>query len=176
MYWFFLSSNSRSAPPSLQIVSTRAKQFESGRSLPDDDPIIRDRMSYHRSELARISAKKVVPNVTVRAREFETRNIEPKRDTSTSSTNSGVVLRKTHRDSRSLDSSGKQYSLITARWMENLRISSLILIDSTNVGSTGSINSLSDHYFPRLSGNITVPIGSKYLHVPPPKDYHESEG
>ncbi|KAK9712627.1 PDZ domain [Popillia japonica] len=142
----------RSAPPSLQIVSTRAKQFESGRSLPDDDPIIRDRMSYHRSELARISAKKVVPNVTVRAREFETRNIEPKRDTSTSSTNSGVVLRKTHRDSRSLDSS-----------------------DSTNVGSTGSINSLSDHYFPRLSGNITVPIGSKYLHVPPPKDYHESE-
>ncbi|KRT85820.1 PDZ domain-containing protein, partial [Oryctes borbonicus] len=143
----------RSAPPpGLQIVSTRAKQFESGRSLPDDDPIMRDRMSYHRSELARLSAKKVVPNVTVRAREFETRNMEPKRDTSTSSTNSAVVLRKTHRDSRSLDSS-----------------------DSTNVGSTGSINSISEHhYLPRLSGNITVPIGSKYLHVPPPKEYQES--
>lgn len=88
----------------LQVVSKRARQFESGRPMPEDDPMLKDRTSFYRSELARLSSKRVVPNVTIRAHEFESRSSEPRHDTSGSSTNSG--LRRHHRDSRSLDSSG----------------------------------------------------------------------
>ena len=69
--------------------------------MVQDDPLVTDRMSFYKSELARISAKRVVPNVTIRAREFETRSSEPRKD------NIGTVLRKSNRDSRSLDNSGK---------------------------------------------------------------------
>lgn len=90
-------------PPSVQMVHKRARQFESGRPLPEDDPILSDRTSFYRSELARLSSKKVVPNVTERAQEFETRSSEPRRD--------AVAVpaspKKIQRDSRSLESTGK---------------------------------------------------------------------
>ncbi|KAF2882336.1 hypothetical protein ILUMI_23835 [Ignelater luminosus] len=125
----------------LQMVSKRTKQFESGRPLPEDDPMLKDRTSFYRSELARISSKRVVPHVTIRAHEFESRSSEPRRDTSGSSTNS--VLRRQHRDSRSLDSSG----------------------------SNASSSSINEVVQSKLSGNVMIPFGSKYIHVPPPQDY-----
>lgn len=86
----------------------RAKDFESGRPLPEDDPVPGNRMNFSRSELARLSSKKLVPNVCERAHEYEIRTVEPKRDTSGTSTNSGnSVLKRIQRDSRSLDSSGR---------------------------------------------------------------------
>ncbi|KAK5645164.1 hypothetical protein RI129_006464 [Pyrocoelia pectoralis] len=95
----------------LQMVSKRTKQFESGRPLPEDDPMLKDRTSFYKSELARLSSKRVVPHVTIRAHEFESRSSEPRRDTSGSSTN--TLLRRQHRDSRSLDSSDMQHELDT---------------------------------------------------------------
>lgn len=92
-------------PPTMQMVSKRARQFESGRPLPEDDPQSYDRTSFYRSELARLSSKHAVPNVNCRAREFETMS-EPRRDGSSSSANSASTLRRSHRDSRSLESSG----------------------------------------------------------------------
>lgn len=88
------------------MVHKRARQFESGRPLPEDDPLLSDRTSFYRSELARLSSKKVVPNVTERAQEFEILSNEPRRDSSTPiSTTSSP--KKIQRDSRSLDSNGK---------------------------------------------------------------------
>ncbi|XP_050421617.1 rho GTPase-activating protein 21 isoform X3 [Adelges cooleyi] len=47
----------------LQVVSMRAKQFESGK--------IDDKTDFYRSELARLSSKHNVPNVAVRKMEYE---------------------------------------------------------------------------------------------------------
>lgn len=98
-------------PQNFQIVIKRAKQFESGTAIPDDDPLLSNRTSFYRSELARLSSKRVVPNVTERAQEYEilTAN-EPKRDnsgTSMNSTGSSSTLKQKllQRDGRSLDSS-----------------------------------------------------------------------
>ncbi|KAJ8957781.1 hypothetical protein NQ314_006494, partial [Rhamnusium bicolor] len=102
----FYVDDRRIYPPGLQMVHKRAKDFESGRPLPEDDPIPGNRMNFSRSELARLSSKKLVPNVTERAHEYEIRAVEPRRDNSGVSTNSGSsVLRRIQRDSRSLDSS-----------------------------------------------------------------------
>ncbi|XP_068965590.1 rho GTPase-activating protein 23 isoform X4 [Bombus flavifrons] len=60
-------------PQGLQIVSKRAKQFESGRLLSDDDEPTGDRISLYKSELSRLSTKHSVPNVAVRRREFESK-------------------------------------------------------------------------------------------------------
>lgn len=60
-------------PQGLQIVSKRAKQFESGRLLSDDDEPTGDRTNLYRSELSRLSNKRSVPNVAVRKREFESK-------------------------------------------------------------------------------------------------------
>ncbi|XP_017878527.1 uncharacterized protein LOC108624059 isoform X5 [Ceratina calcarata] len=60
-------------PQGLQIVSKRAKQFESGRLLSDDDEPTGDRTSLYKSELSRLSNKRSVPNVAVRKREFESK-------------------------------------------------------------------------------------------------------
>lgn len=93
-------------PPGPQLVQKRAKEFESGRPLPEDDPVLSNRMKFSRSELARISSKKLVPNVCERAQEYETR-VEPRRDPSgTSTTSDQSQNKKIQRDSRSLDSSG----------------------------------------------------------------------
>ncbi|CAH1110589.1 unnamed protein product [Psylliodes chrysocephalus] len=92
--------------PPLQIVSRRAKDFESGRPLPDDDPVQTNRTSFSKSELARLSSKILVPNVTERAQEYEIKASEPRKDTSLTSTNSSSsILKRIQRDSRSLDSS-----------------------------------------------------------------------
>jgi hypothetical protein len=50
-----------------QMVSRRARQFESGR-------VEEDRTVLYRSELARMSAKKVVPDVVHRKQEFESKS------------------------------------------------------------------------------------------------------
>ncbi|XP_076290476.1 rho GTPase activating protein at 19D isoform X8 [Lasioglossum baleicum] len=70
-------------PQGLQIVSKRAKQFESGRLLSDDDEPTGDRTSLYKSELSRLSSKRSVPNVAVRKREFESKAEaqEPRRST-----------------------------------------------------------------------------------------------
>ncbi|XP_011300531.1 uncharacterized protein RhoGAP19D isoform X3 [Fopius arisanus] len=79
-------------PQGLQIVSRRAKQFESGRLLSDDDEPTSDRTNLYKSELSRLSNKRSVPNVAVRKREFESKA-------------EGVEGRRAnHRESKSLDS------------------------------------------------------------------------
>lgn len=68
-------------PQGLQIVSRRAKQFESGCLLSDEDEPAGDRTNLYKSELSRLSNKKSVPNVAVRKREFESKaeSQEPRR-------------------------------------------------------------------------------------------------
>ena len=60
-------------PQGLQIVSRRAKQFESGKLMSDDDEPTSDRTNLYKSELSRLSNKRSVPNVAVRKREFESK-------------------------------------------------------------------------------------------------------
>ncbi|XP_011645064.1 rho GTPase-activating protein 21 isoform X1 [Pogonomyrmex barbatus] len=60
-------------PQGLQIVSRRAKQFESGRLMSDEDEPAGDRTNLYKSELSRLSNKRSVPNVAVRKREFESK-------------------------------------------------------------------------------------------------------
>ncbi|XP_071445903.1 rho GTPase-activating protein 21 [Hetaerina americana] len=62
----------QSPPPSLQLVSRRARQFESGEVAEEGEAIV-DKTNFYRSELSRLSSKKSVPNVAVRKREFECR-------------------------------------------------------------------------------------------------------
>ncbi|XP_046741051.1 uncharacterized protein LOC124408260 isoform X8 [Diprion similis] len=85
-------------PQGLQIVSRRAKQFESGRLLSDDDEPTSDRTNLYKSELSRLSSKRSVPNVAVRKREFESKAEarEPRRIPA-------------HRESKSLES-GRELS------------------------------------------------------------------
>lgn len=68
-------------PQGLQIVSKRAKQFESGRLMSDEDEPAGDRTNLYKSELSRLSNKRSVPNVAVRKREFESKaeSHEPRR-------------------------------------------------------------------------------------------------
>lgn len=68
-------------PQGLQIVSRRAKQFESGRLLSDEDEPTNDRTNLYKSELSRLTNKRSVPNVAVRKREFESKaeSQEPRR-------------------------------------------------------------------------------------------------
>lgn len=90
-------------------MQKRAKEFESGRPLPENDPVPLNRMNFSRSELARLSSKKLVPNVCERAQEYETR-VEPRRDPVrdfVTPPNTGpTIVKRIQRDSRSLDSSG----------------------------------------------------------------------
>jgi len=60
-----------SAPqlPVSQLVSRRARHFQDEEADHD-----RDRTAFYRSELARLSARKGVPEVAVRKREFESRS------------------------------------------------------------------------------------------------------
>lgn len=88
-------------PPSIQMVHKRARQFESGK--PENDPQLSDRTLYFKSEIARFSSKKIVPNVTERAQEFETRSEPTNRETPSTI----ITPKKIQRDSRSLDSNGK---------------------------------------------------------------------
>ncbi|XP_051153796.1 uncharacterized protein LOC127276895 isoform X4 [Leptopilina boulardi] len=71
-------------PQGLQIVSRRAKQFELGKLMSDDDEPTSDRTNLYKSELSRLSNKRSVPNVAVRKREFESKaeTQEPRRLTS----------------------------------------------------------------------------------------------
>ncbi|KAK9889820.1 hypothetical protein WA026_007188 [Henosepilachna vigintioctopunctata] len=87
----------------IQLVSTRTKQFESGKALPEDDPLLSDRTSFYKSELSKISSKRLVPNVNERTQEYEIRSSDPRRDPATNATLS--TQKKIQRDSRSLDSS-----------------------------------------------------------------------
>nr|XP_050846347.1 uncharacterized protein LOC127062360 isoform X5 [Vespula vulgaris] len=68
-------------PQGLQIVSRRAKQFESGRLLSDDEEPTSDRTNLYKSELSRLSNKRSVPNVAIMKREFESKaeSQEPRR-------------------------------------------------------------------------------------------------
>lgn len=68
-------------PQGLQIVSRRAKQFELGKLMSDDDEPTSDRTNLYKSELSRLSNKRSVPNVAVRKREFESKaeTQEPRR-------------------------------------------------------------------------------------------------
>ncbi|XP_045473167.1 uncharacterized protein LOC123679748 isoform X9 [Harmonia axyridis] len=92
-----------------QLVFTRTRQFESGKPLPEDDPLLSDRTSFYKSELSKISSKRLVPNVTERAQEYEIRAVDPRREVSTNASSSS--LKKIQRDSRSLDSSDVSESL-----------------------------------------------------------------
>jgi hypothetical protein len=103
------NQNSSHMHPMLQLVSRRARQFETGR-LDEEEGRASDRTSLYRSELSRLSSKRSVPNVAVRKREFESR--------STSSSASGEAKdgRRMNRESRSLESAGNgQYLLFVCR-------------------------------------------------------------
>lgn len=99
MYKFY-----RLYPSSLQMVHKRARQFESGKPLPEDDPVVTNRTNFYRSELARLSSKRVVPNVTERAQEYEIRSSESKKDIPVL-----AATKRNQRDTRSLESNGKFY-------------------------------------------------------------------
>lgn len=103
------NDNNNCYTASLQMVHKRAKQFESGKPLPEDDPSVNDRTSFYKSELSRMSEKKVVPNVPDRTREFElmSSNELLRENTSAGSTNVTSAIRRSHRDTRSLESTGK---------------------------------------------------------------------
>ncbi|XP_008198093.1 rho GTPase-activating protein 21 isoform X3 [Tribolium castaneum] len=132
-----ISDDKRLYPTSLQMVHKRARQFESGK--PENDPQVSDRTLYFKSEIARFSSKKIVPNVTERAQEFETRSEPTNRETPATT----ISPKRIQRDSRSLDSNG----------------------------STGSNTSLGETIAKRLSGNVMISTGSKYIHCPPPSEY-----
>lgn len=100
-----IAINGANAENCYQMVHKTAKQFESGKPMIED-PLISDRTSFYKSELSRISEKKVQPTVPDRAREFELMT-ELQRDNSTTSTSTTTShLRRNHRDTRSLESSG----------------------------------------------------------------------
>jgi hypothetical protein len=88
--------------PMLQLVSRRARQFETGR-LDEEEGPPSDRTSLYRSELSRLSSKRSVPNVAVRKREFESRS------TSSSASGGPKDGRRMNRDSRSLESAGNEF-------------------------------------------------------------------
>lgn len=94
--------------PMLQLVSRRARQFETGR-LDDEEGPPSDRTSLYRSELSRLSSKRSVPNVAVRKREFESR--------SASASTSGAAKdgRRLNRESRSLENAGNGIDLCFPR-------------------------------------------------------------
>ncbi|XP_057657172.1 rho GTPase-activating protein 21-B isoform X18 [Diorhabda carinulata] len=139
--------------PPLQIVSKRAKDFESGKPLPEDDPIQANKTNFSRSELARLSSKKLVPNVTELAQDYEIKASEPKKDTSlTSTTSSNSVLKRIQRDSRSLDSSGSNAS--------SASVHEILFGGGSGKG---------------LSGNVTISSGSKYLHCPLPSEFQSGK-
>ncbi|CAG9860235.1 unnamed protein product [Phyllotreta striolata] len=145
----YYGTDGRVYSPPLQIVSRRAKEFESGKPLPDDDPVQSNRAGFSKSELARLSSKILRPNVTERAHEYETRTTEPRKDASSTSANSASssVLKRIQRDSRSLDSSGSNASSAS--------------VNEVLFGSGSG---------KKLSGNVMISSGSKYLHCPPPSE------
>lgn len=63
-------------------------------------------MNFSRSELARLSSKKLVPNVCERAHEYETR-VEPRTDPSSSGHS---VFERMQANSKSMDNTGKFFS------------------------------------------------------------------
>lgn len=93
--------------PMLQLVSRRARQFETGR-LDEEEGLASDRTSLYRSELSRLSSKRSVPNVAVRKREFESRSTS----TSTSASGGAKDCRRMNRESRSLESAGNGLCLL----------------------------------------------------------------
>nr|XP_023020694.1 uncharacterized protein LOC111509223 [Leptinotarsa decemlineata] len=176
--------------PPLQMVYKRAKDFESGRPLPEDDPVPGNRMNFSKSELARLSSKKLVPNVTERAHEYETRAVtEPRRDTSlTSTTSSSSVLKRIHYFKlyitfienypplivNSIKGKYLQRQLFKQQLDEKEPDSALHtdigwLNRRSNVSSVSVNEILSGSR--GLSGNVTVSSGSKYLHCPLPAEW-----
>jgi hypothetical protein len=143
------------------MVHKRARQFESGKPLPEDDPSVSDRTSLFKSELARITVKQVVPNVTERAQEYEIRSVEPKRETPTTST-----PKKIQRDARSLESNGKLVQCCRYGCTD---------FGEESTSSSSSI-SMSEVIAKRLSGNVMISTGSKYIHCPPPSEYGKPTG
>ncbi|CAH1973615.1 unnamed protein product [Acanthoscelides obtectus] len=138
---------------SLQVVHRRARDFESGRPPPpDDDPTAAARLTAAGSELARLGAKRLQPRVTERAMEYDARaaTVSPPPQQQGETGAAVPAIRKqpqVYRDSRSLDGSGSN-------------------------ASSSSIPEDGEHSLPyaskRLSGNVTITSGSKYLHCPPP--------
>ncbi|EEB12293.1 conserved hypothetical protein [Pediculus humanus corporis] len=104
----------------LHIVSQRAKQFETGQLEEEEN-----KTHFYRSELARLSGKKTVPNVAVRKQEFE----------------------RVGRDGN--QSGGKDFCSSAESFSSS--------------GDAGGI----------LSGNRTVIVGSKQIHVDPPTDFKQ---
>ncbi|CAG9760552.1 unnamed protein product [Ceutorhynchus assimilis] len=137
--WAYLFPMMNNPNAHFQNVQKKAKEFE---CYPDDN-----RRDFSRSELARLSKKVLQPKVTERAQEYEvktTTNDTLRKDpssTSTVSAGSTSAIKRIQRDSRSLDSSGSNSSIYEP---------------------------LSGLARQRLSGNVMISTGSKYIHCPPP--------
>lgn len=69
----------------------------------DEDEALSDRTNLFRSDIYRLSNKRIEPNVAVRKREFETLEIENNKDYRRERD------RRQQRESRSLDHSGKNH-------------------------------------------------------------------
>ncbi|VEN51522.1 unnamed protein product, partial [Callosobruchus maculatus] len=140
---------------SLQLVHRRARDFESGRPPPpDDDPTAAARLTAAGSELSRLGAKRLQPRVTERAMEYDARaaTVSPPPQPHAEPTGAVPAVRRqphVHRDSRSLDGSGSNAS-------------------SSSIPEDGESSLPYAGAGKRLSGNVTITSGSKYLHCPPP--------
>lgn len=148
---------------------------------PEDDPLSNaDRTLLYRSELAGMAQKRVVPNVAVRTKEFETRIYEPHRDFSSSSiASSNAHLRKSFRDSRSLDSSGNYHvnAVFIIRIIEIVStLNTKLHFTFRHAGSNCSLGSSIAENVKQLPGNFSIPIGSKFIHCVPPADGQATQG
>ncbi|XP_043469744.1 uncharacterized protein LOC122503283 isoform X8 [Leptopilina heterotoma] len=132
-------------PQGLQIVSRRAKQFELGKLMSDDDEPTSDRTNLYKSELSRLSNKRSVPNVAVRKREFEskaetqeTRRLATGRESKSldggsneDGDSNGVVRRQKNAQISDEDRTTRRVSYLKATWGERMHIDSDLELSDT---------------------------------------------
>ncbi|XP_044576356.1 uncharacterized protein LOC123259705 isoform X9 [Cotesia glomerata] len=159
-------------PQGLQIVSRRAKQFESGRLLSDDDEPTSDRTNLYKSELSRLSNKRSVPNVAVRKREFESkaefhegRRIAANRESksldsapgSDSPANEVVLRRQKNSQLSDEERATRRVSYLKATWGERMHVDSdLELSDTESV--VQAIRSVHRRWRPPLFPSDITPL------------------
>ncbi|XP_051154617.1 uncharacterized protein LOC127276895 isoform X10 [Leptopilina boulardi] len=157
-------------PQGLQIVSRRAKQFELGKLMSDDDEPTSDRTNLYKSELSRLSNKRSVPNVAVRKREFESKaeTQEPRRLTSGRESKSldggsnedadsnGVVRRQKNAQISDEDRTTRRVSYLKATWGERMHIDSDLELSDTE--PVQSIRSSHKRWRPPLFPSDIAPL------------------
>lgn len=102
------TSSAVTTAANMQMVSMRAKQFESGK--------VDDKTDFYKSELARLSSKHNVPNVAVRKMEYEQKlhhsDKKPSSSSSTNTTGTGMQQHQESVDESSFTSCSSEYIII----------------------------------------------------------------